>query len=580
MLQTLIQVKLIAMAAALGLNTDEWKSPSSDMTSQVQALQDTMKLIGTKDADKVGTNLQESISKIKDLADKGDKDAQYAIAFFIQNGLLQSQNAVPLVFDYYTKAAAQGQVPAKNALGFLKISQANQLPEKDRTEVWKSGVQLIQEASSSGYNPARRNMAELELTGQAGVKQDLDSAHKLLEDAAKAGDNQAEFELFRYFHGRAGKDKVNEAMAQKWLEASADHGNAQGLDTLGTAMLTGAKVGALDIKKDEAGAVQKFKKLADENNPIGLRKMALIELAGLAGQPKDYAKGVEDLQKAARGNDGEAQFRLAGLYDQGWAPEGKGVVPQNDAAALNLYKLAMQNSIAMAAYNVGVFYEQGRSVDKDPTKAFAYYLQAAGNNFVPAMLKAGLAYSNGAGTMKDLIAAAGWFQRSGALGLAEGSLALGMMLEQGAGPLEKEQNRYVQAGYAYTQAAENPNASDGVVAEALVRLGGLDFSGATTISPQTPSPQPDYVKAYACFQQAADLAPKSDLAKQLLDRAKEKLSSEQLTRAKAQADAAKESRDARRKKAQADANATPTAAPDSAPPAPTTGAPKTPKKTR
>jgi len=578
MLQTLVQVKLIAMAAALGLNTDEWKNPSPAMKDQVQSLESTMSLIGTPDAEKVGARIQESIGKIGKLADEGDKDAQYAIAFFIQNGLLQSQNAAQLALSYYDKAAKAGQIPAKNALGFITIAQSNQLPEKDRAEAWKKGVEMIEDASKAGYNPGKRNLAELKLTGQAGVAQDVDGARKLLEEAAAGKDGQAAYELFRYYAGRAGKDKVDDAKAKQWLETSADDGNAQGLDTLGSALLAGGKIGKIEIKQNEKLAVEKFAKLAKDGNPVGLRKMALIHLGGLAKQEKNIEEGLKELQQAARGNDGEAQVRLASMLDTGWAPDkdSKPVLGRNDAEALNLYKLAMQNNIPMAAYNVGVFYEQGRAVDKDPTKSFAYYLQAAGANFVPAMLKTGLAYSNGSGTLKDLIAAAGWFQRAGALGSPEGNLALGLLYEQGAGPMEKDSNRYAMAWHCYNEALESVYASKGIEAEALVRLGGLSFTGVTRMTQANQTPLPDYVKAYSCFKQATLLVPDSPLAKQLLDRAKTELEKEKkgdVAKAETQADEAMKDRDSRketeRKKAQAGAapaaDAAPTAAPVATP---------------
>ena len=148
--------------------------------------------------------------------------------------------------------------------------------------------------------------------------------------------------------------------------------------------------------------------------------------------PQDFTKALDFFTRAAQANDAAAQVVLAGYYDQGVdvnPEDGKVDVTPNPAAALELYRLAARNNVPVALYNVGVFYETGRSVDQDTAKAFAFYLQAAGGGFAPAMQKAGVYYLNGAGTLRDPIAASGWFSRAAAAGLPEGLLSLGVMAE-------------------------------------------------------------------------------------------------------------------------------------------------------
>ena len=120
MLQSLINIKLIALAAALGLNTEDWIKPSAAMVEQVTSLESAMKLIEDGKSDQVGTKTQEAVTKIKELADKGDKDAQFAIALLAQN----QQGGAAVAMEYYKKAADQGQLQATNNLGFLTMAQA------------------------------------------------------------------------------------------------------------------------------------------------------------------------------------------------------------------------------------------------------------------------------------------------------------------------------------------------------------------------------------------------------------------------------------------------------------------------
>ena len=545
MLQSIIQVKLVAMAAALGLNTADWQKPSSAMVEQVKALEGAMALIRENKAAEVQGKVKEAIDKIQELAKNGDKDAQYAMGLFAQN----QQGGFGAALQYYTLAAKQNQLQAMNNLGFLTMSVANQLPEKDRPAKVQEGVEWIKKASDAGNNPAKRNMAQLYMSGQAGVERNVEKAHALLDSAAKSNpvDDQAEYELFQFYSGSAGPDKADDKQAQYWLDKSAKDGNASGLDTLGSLYLQGGKIGKIEVKKDEAEAVKLFKKLADNDNAVGNRKMGGVCEAGIGGQKKDYKEAVAYYEKAAQGNDGVAQFRLASMFDTGWDPDNtkgeKAIVQRNDAAALSLYKLALQNKIAIAGYNVAVFYEQGRAVDKDLTKAFTFYLEAAESNVPLAMQKVGVYYANGAGALKDPIASAGWFQRAGAAGLPDGTLAYASLMEQGAAVVPKDDNPYLEAGKLYNDVLSNPNASDALAADALLRLGGLYYRGVTTLTTTSRTPSPDYKRAYMYFQTAStfvnekDANGKETVAK-LLDAAKTtgKLTADEIKTANGQAD--------------------------------------------
>jgi TPR repeat protein len=243
-------------------------------------------------------------------------------------------------------------------------------------------------------------------------------------------------------------------------------------------------------------------------------------------------------------------------------------VAPNAAAALELYRLAARNNIPLALYNVGVFYEEGRSVDQDPVKAFAAFLQAAGGNFAPAMQKAGVYYLNGAGTLRDPVAAAGWFSRAAAAGLPEGLLSLGVMAESGLVGIAADSTPAKAASEAYLQIVQAPQVNDSTRFEALLRLGGLHFRGALVAAGAAPAP--DYENAYKYFKQAADLAPGNELAANTLKEAAAKLTPEQIKTLDA---AAAEAAAARKAAAEAAASAAPAAGT-----APATGAaPATPR---
>lgn len=511
---------LVAAAAALGLDTKEWTKPSDEVVAQVQAMEEAISAMAKGEAPKVP--LQESVDKIRELADKGnDKDAQFSMGVLIQQS--NAQNALAEALAYYKKAADQGHLQAMNNYGFIIAGSGQDVAKT------QEGIGFIRKAAEGGLNAARRNMASIHLNGLAGEPRDPDAALKLLELAAAEGDNQAQFELAQFFLELGGPERVDDDKAWDWLNKAADAGNPNALATLGSVLFDGKTFGARKIEPDPAKAVEKFTKLAEQNVPAGLRTMGELHASGLAGVPKDFTKALDYFTRAAQGNDAAAQVILGGYYDKGVdldPADGKVEVAPNAAGALELYRLAARNNVPLALFNVGVFYEEGRTLDQDPTKAFANYLQAAGGGFAPAMQKVGVYYLNGAGTLKDPIAASGWFSRAAAAGLPEGLLSLGVMAESGMVPVGAESTPAKAASEAYTQVIKAPQVAEATRFEALLRLGGLYFRGSLVAAGAAPAP--DYESAYRYFKQASLLAPTNELATATLKEAAAKLTPEQI----------------------------------------------------
>ena len=507
-------------ASALGLSTEEWTNPSAEMVAQVEAMEAAMAALAK--GEKPAVDLQSAIDKIRELADKGeDKDALFAMGFLIQQS--NQQNALPEAMAYYEKASKLGQLQAMNNYGFILAGSAQEL------EKTQEGVGYIKQAAEGGLNAARRNMAAIYLGGLAGEKKDADLALELLEKAAAENDSQAMFELTQYYLELGGPEKVDDDKAWEWLNKAADAGNPNALASLGSVLFDGKTFGARKIEADPAKAVETFSKLAEQGVPAGLRTMGELHASGLAGVEKDFTKALDYFTRAAQGNDAAAQVVLAGYYDQGvdvTPDDGKVEVTPNPAAALELYRLAARNNVPVALYNVGVFYETGRSVDQDPAKAFAFYLQAAGGGFAPAMQKTGVYYLNGAGTLKDPIAASGWFNRAAAAGLPEGLLSLGVMAESGLVGVGADSTPAKAAADAYTQVIGVPQVAPATRFEALLRLGGLHFRGV--LVPAGEAPAPNFEQAYRYFKQASNLAPENELATNTLKEAAAKLTPEQI----------------------------------------------------
>lgn len=543
-------------AVALGLDTDEWSKPSAEMVAHVEALEAAIAASAKGEAPAVP--LQQSIDKIRALAEAGtDKDALFAMGVLIQQS--NQPNAAAEASAYYKKAADLGQLQGMNNYGFI-LAASNQ-----DAAIAKQGIEYIQKAADGGLNAARRNMAAIHLNGLAGLQRDPAAAQALLEKAAGEKDSQAAFELAQFYLEAGGSDFIDDDKAWDWLNKAADAGNPNALATLGSVLFDGKKFGARQIDADPTKAVALFSKLADQGVPAGLRTMGELHASGLAGVEKNFAKSLDYFSRAAQGNDAAAQVTLAGYYGQGVdldPNDGTMEIAPNPAAALDLYRLAARNNVPVALYNVGVHYEEGRAVDKDPTKAFAAYLAAAGGGFAPAMQKAGVYYLNGAGTLQDAVAAAGWFSRAAAAGMPEGLLSLGVMSESGLLGATPDATPAKAASDAYLRIIELTQVADATRFEALLRQGGLLFRGL--LVPAGEAPKPDYESAYRYFKLAQELAPQNQLAINTVKEAAGKLTAEQV--AKINSEVA-ESTAARKKALSSEAPAAPAASPAAEAPA-------------
>ena len=106
--------------------------------------------------------------------------------------------------------------------------------------------------------------------------------------------------------------------------------------------------------------------------------------------------------KATEQNLAMAQNNLGVRYDNG---DG---VAKDPVEAVKWYRRAAEQNLAMAQYNLGVCYDQGEAVAKDPVEAAKWYRKAAEQNFAKAQYNLGVCYDNGEGVAKDYVEAYKW----------------------------------------------------------------------------------------------------------------------------------------------------------------------------
>jgi TPR repeat protein len=526
MLLIALKVKLAAMVAVAGIDTADMTSPSADLTKVLESLAADQTAAQKAAQDKtagpdVNKSFNEALAKVNELAKKGDKDAQYALAHW---GVLSNSNVTDII-DLYRKAAVQGQVLAKVELAQVLLQAFPQDQERA-----KEAVTLIQEAEKADNKVARRLLANLYLAGapNVGVEQSVEKAKALLEQGSAANDGEATLGLSQlYAAGVTGLAK-DEQKSLDYLINATEQKNAVAMSTYAARLFDGdptvADSKAL-VKKDPSKAMTMFEDAAATGFAAANRLLGAIYENGLGGNAKNLKKAVEYYSKAANGNDAQALFRLGNFFEAG-INEGEGdkavsVVQQNAKSALDLYRLAAQNGSSEAFYNVGVYYETGTVVDKDPIKAFGFLLKAATSGVPQAQFRLAGLYQQGTGTTQDIVAAMAWFDRAASAGFAPAQIALGQMFESGAG-----------LGRANPTAAatQYEAAAEAGVPLAMLRLASLNERGLTNIKDNKAVPNMGRALAYADL--AVDASNKAEQAVKYRDALKAAMKPEDVAEAK------------------------------------------------
>ena len=216
------------------------------------------------------------------------------------------------------------------------------------------------------------------------------------ETRAVKGDMIAQFCLgFMYKHGRSVIAENKKAM--EWYERAAAQGYAPAQNDLGV-MYVRIYESAKKNPKTLETAVKWFEKAAKQNSPPAQHNLGII------------ATSTEDRFKwwiqAASQEYAPSQRELGNLYYRG-----KDVV-QNFTEAVKWYSKSatQENPDPIAQHNLGICYEMGRGVSKDPEAAFRYYKKAAEQGYTAGIFKLALAYAEGHGTDKNLKEAIKWYK--------------------------------------------------------------------------------------------------------------------------------------------------------------------------
>ena len=119
------------------------------------------------------------------------------------------------------------------------------------------------------------------------------------------------------------------------------------------------------------------------------------------------------------------------------------------AAALNAWRPLANQGHAPSQFSMGLSYENGRGVERDPTQAAIWYHKAAEQGLADAQFNLGNLYLNGLGVPKNSVEAVRWFRRASEQDMPHAQVNLGYSYETGSGVAQDP----VKAVHWYRRAA-------------------------------------------------------------------------------------------------------------------------------
>lgn len=322
-------------------------------------------------------------------ADKGNADAETLLGLAYHCATLLKKDETEAV-RLLTKAAAQNDVAAKEALGIIYATGAStQQPDPEQAIKW------YKSAAEQGSVDAATNLATMYATSQ-GIPKNMSSAVAWFRKAADAGGSAAQYNLALIYERGDGTAR-DEQQSVYWLTKAADQDVIPALIELAD-LLAHPRNGSA---ADGAEAVKRYTRAAELGDPRA--QAALGELFSSGTLVKnDYQRSVRWYKAAAEQGNADGQFGLGCRYLLG-----QGV--QTDLnEAFRWFKLAADQGHPVAQYDLGRMYDFGQGTEKDPASALLYYENAAQQDIPNAQYRLGLLLADRATNSTEKVSAYKW----------------------------------------------------------------------------------------------------------------------------------------------------------------------------
>lgn len=270
------------------------------------------------------------------------------------------------------------------------------------------GRDLLQQSADAGFSYASLNLAIIK-------HQQGESFLNELDKARQAGNSKAGLLLADYYLLEA-NDPEKMKQGSDIYQYLADKGNKDA--QLKLAFLLDRGLGG--IANNELAA-HWYTLAAEQGQPAAQYLLAQMYQLGRVGGEPDYAETKKWYQAA------QAQYPQASVA-LGFVDE---TVDNNYASAAQNYARAAEVGDAIAQYNLGLIYENGKGIAVDNQKAQSLYLQSAQQGHARAMTQLAGLYFKGVDGKRDDEQALYWYKKAAGLGESGALYQLGLFSETG-----------------------------------------------------------------------------------------------------------------------------------------------------
>lgn len=269
-------------------------------------------------------------------------------------------------------------------------------------EDYLEAIKWYKRASINGYAPATCNVAIAYADGGRGVEKDFDKA---IEIAGELRSNNPM--LFNVVLGHIYRYNENEALAFEYYKNGAKLGEPKSVFYYGAYLYDGTV-----CKSNKRLGVKFIRSAAKKGIGEANYRMALLYEQGDddAGVKQSDSLAVKNYKVAAIKGIDEAQLRLAEIYESGLLG-----VNVNLKESFKWYLLLAESGDISVAFNVAYFYANGKGTEVNYKEAVRWYDIAVKNGSAAAMNNLAVCYENGNGVQVNLGAAFSLYYRAACL---------------------------------------------------------------------------------------------------------------------------------------------------------------------
>ena len=240
-------------------------------------------------------DVNQSIGWYTKAAEQGQPNAQFNLGRFFYDGKYVTQNFATAVF-WFEKSAVQGVAPAKSVLAFCYKNGNGVAADPYKAFQW------FEKAANNGDAFARNALGEAYANGR-GVAQDLEKARYWFEQAKAKGNTDAAANLSRVWAAPAAEalsendiyrlrdSAKTDAAAFERLKRLADSGDRNAQLSLGTFYDPYVNFSKL-TKPDVNEAIAWYTKAAEQGHPIAQYNLGLYFYQGEYGVTKNFSTAV------------------------------------------------------------------------------------------------------------------------------------------------------------------------------------------------------------------------------------------------------------------------------------------------